>query len=249
MNLLFLLFISSFLLCSNSLPAQDPAEIVRKSEEKYRGLTSAAEITLETIRPGWKREMQIKAWSSGDDRGLILITSPARDQGVAYLRRGKEVWNWIPAIERIIKLPPSMMSQNWMGTDFTNDDLVEQSSLVTDYNHTILRSETIAGIDCHLLQLIPKPETDILWGKLLIWIDKNDFMQMKLESYDEDGELVNRMIASEIVVFGGRRLPARHEVIPADKPDHKTVMTYKNLQFDLSLDDTFFSIENMKLVR
>lgn len=112
--------------------------IVKKAEDNMRGNTSKADITIKIIRPTWDREMNMKAWTKGDDYSMILITSPAKEKGTVFLKRIKEVWNWIPAIERTIKLPPSMMSQSWMGTDFTNDDLVKEASSVSDYDHKLL---------------------------------------------------------------------------------------------------------------
>ncbi|MGK7371085.1 MAG: outer membrane lipoprotein-sorting protein, partial [Candidatus Halalkalibacterium sp. M3_1C_030] len=111
--------------------AQDATEIVKRADEKMRGESSRAEITMEIIRPTWSRSISMKAWSLGMDYSLILVTAPARDEGTAYLKRGNEIWNWLPDINRTIKMPPSMMSQSWMGSDFSNNDLVEESSIVT----------------------------------------------------------------------------------------------------------------------
>jgi hypothetical protein len=113
-------------------------DIVKKADDNMRGKTSQADITIKIIRPTWSREMNMKAWTKGDDYSMILVTSPAKEKGTVFLKRIKEVWNWIPSIERNIKLPPSMMSQSWMGTDFTNDDLVKEASSVSDYDHKLL---------------------------------------------------------------------------------------------------------------
>jgi outer membrane lipoprotein-sorting protein len=130
---LFLIFQLALI---TSIFAQDAIEIVKKADEKMRGKTSQAEMTIKTTRPTWTREMTVKTWIKGNDYAMILIQAPARDKGTVFLKRKKEVWNWLPTVERSIKLPPSMMSQSWMGTDFTNDDLVKESSIVEDYTHT-----------------------------------------------------------------------------------------------------------------
>lgn len=229
--------------------AQSATEIIKKAEDRLKGQSSKAEMTITIVRPKWTREMKMKTWSKGSDKGLILVTSPARDKGVTYLRIDKEVWNWVPAIERNIKLPPSMMNQSWMGTDFTNDDLVEQSSTINDYEHSVEGTETVAGRECYKIKLIPKPGTDVLWGKILMWIDKTEYMQLKIESYDEDMILVTRMIASDIRMLGGKMLPTKMEMIPVEKKGQKTVMTYQNIEFDQPIDDSFFSVANMKKVK
>jgi hypothetical protein len=182
----------------------------------------------------------------GTSFAIILIQSPAREKGIAYLKRKKEVWNWIPALEKTIKLPPSMMSQSWMGTDFTNDDLVKESSLVNDYDHSIVGDTVIAGRVYYRIQMIPKPEAAVVWGKLLVCIDKKDLLELQTYFYDEDGHLVSTMNASEVKMMDGRLIPTRFEMLPADKPDQKTVMIYKAVQYNRPLDDGFFTTEKMK---
>ena len=183
---------------------------------------------------------------SGDDYSLILITNPAKEKGTAFLKRNKEVWNWIPSIERHIKLPPSMMSQSWMGTDFTNDDLVREASTIVDYEHTLLGKETILDKECYKIQMIPKPSAAIVWEKVIVWIDTIDFLQLKAEFYDEDGELVNIMISSDIIELGGRKITSKIEMIPIDKEGNSTVIIYNNIVFDKPINDDFFTTRNMK---
>ncbi len=223
--------------------------IVAKADEKLRGQSSIAEIKMTIVRPSWQREMSLKSWSLGDAYSLILVTAPARDRGTAFLKRNREIWNWQPTIDRTIKMPPSMMSQSWMGSDFTNDDLVRESSTVNDYSHKLLGSEKIDGRDCYRIELVPTEKAAVVWGKVLLWIDKQDFMQLKTEFYDEDGYLVNTMIGKDVKTLGGKLLPARLEVIPADKPNHKTIIEYSTLEFDKPIKTDFFSVQNMKRVR
>ena len=132
-----LLIIAFFTLTFLKSFAQNAKEIVKLADQKMRGSTMQAEISIKTIRPTWSREMQCKIWMKGNQLSMIMITSPAKDKGIVFLKKKKEVWNWIPALERTIKLPPSMMSQSWMGTDFTNDDLVKESSIIEDYNKLV----------------------------------------------------------------------------------------------------------------
>ena len=225
---------------------QDAREIVRKADEKMRGSTMQAELIIRTIRPTWSREMQCKTWMKGTQLAMILIQSPARDKGIAFLKRKKEVWNWMPALERNIKLPPSMMSQNWMGTDFTNDDLVKESSIVEDYDHTIAGDTIIQDKQCYIIQMIPKPEAAIVWGKVIICIDKKDFLELHSRFYDEDGQLVNTMNSYDIKMMHDRIIPTRFEMIPADKKGQKTEMVYKAILYNKPINENFFTTENMK---
>ena len=142
-----------------------------------------------------------------------------------------------------------MMSQSWMGTDFTNDDLVKESSVVDDYDHKIIASDTILGYDCHKIEMRPKPNAAVIWEKVNIWIDKRDFLQLRVEFYDDNNELVNTLVGSEIKILGGRLLPSKLEMFPAGKSGQKTEIIYKNMIFDKLLDDGFFSTENMTKVK
>lgn len=234
-----------FLLALKPTQELTAKEVVKRADQNMRGETSRADITIQIIRPTWNREMEVKAWTKGDDYTMILINSPAKEKGITFLKRAKEVWNWVPTIERTIKLPPSMMSQSWMGTDFTNDDLVKEASSVADYDHAHLGLETVQGKECFKIEMIPKPSAAIVWEKVIVWIDTKDFLQLKAEFYDEDGSLINIMNASDIKTFGERKVTARIEMIPKDKEGHKTVIVYNNLLYDEAIPDSFFTTRNM----
>ena len=233
---------------SSSFYIEDAKEVMKKVDEKMRGKTSKAEMTIQIVRPTWSREIKMKTWSKGTQYALITITAPAKEKGTVYLKREKEVWNWIPSIERIIKLPPSMMSQSWMGTDFTNDDLVKESSVINDYTHSFEKDSVIEKKDCYKIKLTPKPESAVVWGKILIWVDKKDYIELRAEFYDEEGILISTMQNSDIKMLGGRLLPGKVEMTPADKKEQKTVMIYNSILFDQAIEDDFFAPENMKKV-
>ena len=223
--------------------------IIEIADEKVRGTYSESTIKMTIIRPDWSREMQLKSWSKEDDYSLILVTAPARDKGISFLKRETEMWNWQPTIDRVIKMPPSMMSQSWMGSDFTNDDLARATSTVDDFDHDIVAEESIEGRRCWVIELIPKEGVGVIWGKIKIWIDHEDYIQLRTEFYDEDDYLVNTMSGKEITNLGGKLLPRVLEVIPSDEEGHMTRVEYLSLQFDQPIKDTFFSIQNMKRVR
>ncbi|MCB0401952.1 MAG: outer membrane lipoprotein-sorting protein [Flavobacteriales bacterium] len=225
-------------------------EIIQKSDQIMKGIeTTKASLIIKTVRPKWTKEMQLKTWAKGTELSMILVTSPVKDKGTVFLMKDKEVWNWMPSIERIIKMPPSMMMQNWMGTDFTNDDLVKESSIVEDYHQKVIGEKMVNGQLCYQIELIPKEDAAVVWGKIVSYIDKVNFFQLKAEFYDEDEELVNLMEASDIKVLGGRKLPSKLEMIPVDKEGHKTVMIYTDITFNEPIQAGFFSTQNMKKLK
>ena len=238
-----------WLLITTSLPAQDASEIIRKMDQVMRGESSYAEMTMKIERPRYDREVSMKSWAKGDDFSLILITGPARDKGTTYLKRKSEIWNYVPNIDRTIKMPPSMMSQSWMGSDFTNDDLVRESSTVDDYKHKILRDEIYLGMETWVLELVPHPDTPVVWGKVIVWVLKEDFLQVRSEQFDQQNELASTIEFDEIEMMGGRKIPTKLTMTPADKPDHRTILKYSELEFNIDIEESFFSKSNMKRVR
>ncbi len=228
--------------------AQSALEIVRKADLNMRGESSESEIVMTIIRPNWTRSITMKGWSIGTQYSMVYITSPARDAGTSFLKRRNEIWNWVPNIGRTVKLPPSMMMQSWMGSDFTNDDLVRESSIVEDYTHALLGEATIEGLVCYKIEMKPKPDAPVVWDRVVVWISKDDYLQLRSEFYDEFGELVNILVGSDVKVFDGRKIPSRLEMIPVEKKGHKTVMEYKKLTFKTNLKEDFFSVANMRRV-
>ncbi|MCB9283218.1 MAG: outer membrane lipoprotein-sorting protein [Lewinellaceae bacterium] len=227
----------------------DPKEIIRKVDEKLKGTTNRSEMKMTIIRPTWTREMTMKTWGKGDDYALVLVTAPERDKGSAFLKRGKEIWSWQPTIDRVIKMPPSMMSQSWLGSDFKNDDLVQQTSIVNDFSQKLLGTETIDGRPCYKIELIPHEDAAVVWGKIITWVDKTEYLELKTEFFDEDGYLVNTMLGKDVKDMGGKMLASRLEVIPADEEGNKTILEYQWMEFDKPLSDDFFSVQNMKRVK
>ncbi len=245
-QLLLLLFFSF----SPLLPAQEltATGIVNKAYDLMRGKSSYSEVTMHIIRPKWERTLSFKAWAKGTKYSLIYITAPAREKGQVFLKRDKEMWNWIPSIGRTVKIPPSMMMQSWMGSDMTNDDLVKESSVIEDYNHKLAGSEVVSGYDCYKIELTPKEDAAVVWGKIYTWISKKGFLTLKNEYYDEDGYLINTETLSKIKNVGDRTIPTFFEMVPADKPGHKTTMEFTHIRFNISIDDSFFSLQNMKRI-
>lgn len=228
------------------LKAQDATEIVRKADEKFRGESQKADMSMNIVRPSWSREIRMKTWSLGNDYSLTLITAPAKEKGQAFLKREKEIWNWIPDIERLVKLPPSMMMQSWMGSDFKNNDLIRESSIVTDYNHKLITTEKQRGKPSYKIKMTPKPDAPVVWSKVITWIHKNQNYQVRSEFYGENGDLVDVMRFSEVDELDNRKIPTKLTMIPQEKDGHKTIMKYHSADFGVDLEAAFFSKQNMR---
>ena len=237
------------LLFSGSLLAQTATEIIKKSDAKMKGETFYGEMSMTIVRPTWKRTVKFKTWGLGNEYSLALVTYPPKEKGQTFLNRENEMWTWNPIINRLIKLPPSMLSQGWMGSDYSNDDLLKESSLVNDYVHTILAEEQIDGELCWKIELMPKEDAAVVWGKVLKWVSKAEYNQLKTEYYDEDEYLVKTEIASNVQLMGGKRIPTHIEIISADEPKKKTLVDITKVEFDKPYSKSFFSQQNMKRLR
>lgn len=236
----------------HSLAAQDltAKEIIEKADDKFYGEQSAvSEMKMTIVRPTWERTVEFKSWNEGTDKSLTLITAPASEKGQTFLKRGNEMWSWNPSISRLIKLPPSMMSQGWMGSDYTNDDILQESSMVKDYTHEIIGEETIEGRPCFKIKMVAKEDAAVIWGHQVRWIDKNDFLFLKAELYDADGYLVRTETGSRIREMDGRMIPTRLELVPEEQEGNKTILLIEDIEFNVSIPDQFFSQQNMKRVR
>ncbi|MFW6019588.1 MAG: outer membrane lipoprotein-sorting protein [Bacteroidales bacterium] len=237
------------MLFSATLHAQDADAIVRKSDEKFRGESSKGKMKMTIVRPDWSRTIEMKSWSLGSDYYMVLITAPAKEKGQAFLMRKNEMWNWMPSIERMVKIPPSMRMQSWMGSDFTNDDLMQESSIVKDYDKKLVGTEDVNGYECYKIELTPKEEAAVVWGKIILCISKDGYYQLQAKHYDEFDELVQTMEASDIKTLGDRKLPAKMTVNPNDKPGNKTILEFVEMEFDVELKESFFSQQQMKRLR
>jgi outer membrane lipoprotein-sorting protein len=229
--------------------SQTAREVVELMDKNARGEFVTQEMTMNIIRPSWKRSISLKSWGRGMDYSMIFITAPAKERGQVFMKRDKEMWNWVPSIDRMIKLPPSMMMQSWMGSDFTNDDLIRESSVVRDYEHSFLDQEEIEGHPCYKVLLVPKPESAVVWGKIHIWVTKQDYLQLKAEFFDEYDDLVNTQLMSDIRNMGGRTIPCKMEMIPANEEGKMTVIEIVSADYKTEVPESFFSQQNMKRIR
>ncbi|EJG1725696.1 outer membrane lipoprotein-sorting protein [Vibrio parahaemolyticus] len=238
-----------FLLFTSLSYAESAFDIVQKSDQAMRGKSSYSEATMEIVRPDWTRSMAMKSWTKGTELSLVLVTAPAKDKGSASLKRHREMWNWVPSIERVIKIAPSMLSQSWMGSDFTNDDLINQSSIVVDYQHALLGNDSFEGDKVWVIEATAKPDAPVVWNKVTLWISQSTYLQRKVEFYDEFDERVNVLTTYDVKELGGRKIATRMEMKPVDKPGNKTIFTTHQAQFDFDINDDFFSQQQMKSLR
>lgn len=237
--------------CINMINAQElsATDIVRKSDEKFNGEKSSYSLmSMKVIRPEWQRTIEFKSWTLGRDFALTLITAPSKEAGQTFLKRSSEMWSWNPSIGRLIKLPPSMMSQGWMGSDYTNDDILRESSVVTDYIHEIIGEENIESRLCYKIKMTARENASIVWGKQIRWIDKKDFLVLRAELYDEDGSLVRTETGSKIKIMDGRTITSEIELVPEEEPENKTLIEIREIKFNIPVNESFFSQQNMKRV-
>jgi outer membrane lipoprotein-sorting protein len=206
-------------------------------------------MTMQIVRPKYTREISMKSWTKGTNLALVKITAPAKDAGQGYLKINNDLWNWLPTIDRLVKMSASVMGQSWMGSDFTNDDMVRQSSIVTDYTQKIMAEEQVREFNCWKIELTPKPNAAVVWGKVIMWIDKSGFDVIKAQYFDEDNILVQTMENFDFKMFGDRKMPSRMEMTPADKTGQKTVVTVSKAQYNQPINDNFFTQQNLKTVQ
>ncbi|NVL92686.1 MAG: outer membrane lipoprotein-sorting protein [Desulfobacterales bacterium] len=249
-RLIFVLWLPLVLpisLCSN-VEAQDAHGIVEASFNYMRGRTSISTVKMTIHRPDWDRTHTIKAWTKGQSDSIFWITAPPRDKGNGTLKKRREMWMYNPKVNRVIKIPPSMMSQAWMGSDFSNDDLSKTESLIDDYFHEIIGTETHEGKKIYFIESMPKPEAPVVWGMQRLKI-REDHIFLRQEFYDEDLKLVKSLTAYQIQMLSGKLFPRVWKMQKADVEDEYTVLEYMELIFDQDLPDRLFTLSSLRTPR
>ena len=226
--------------------SQDARTILKRTQQNLQGASVYAELEIEIIREDWTRKVELNTWSHQGDYALIFVTAPERERGTAFIKNQEEVWNYQPQINRAIKLPTSMMMQSWMGSDFSNDFLLQRSSILDDYTHEYEGLEKVSGRDCHKITLQPKVDADIIWGRIETWIDTKEDVQLKTAFFDEDGFLVNTVIGKDLKTFDGKMMPSVIEIEPAESDGEITKVTYKTLSFRPDIDTSIFTVDHVK---
>lgn len=234
-----------FIFCSLSARADERAlDLIDRIDNLYRLDSSYAVMSMEIVTPDWQRTLTMEAWSKGMDYTLVRVISPAKEKGISTLKRDSEMWNYFPKINKVIKVPPSMMMGSWMGSDFTNDDLVREVSLAEDYDVSLEDTDTL-----HILTLVPKEMTVTVWGRIVIEVDQQNLLPVREIYYDEDGTAMREMIFKDVRDYDGRLIPAVMELVPLNKDNQKTILRYETLTFNEPVDDDIFTLRNLKKIR
>ena len=216
-------------------------------EDMYRSDSSISQCSLTVTRPRFERNLRMKVWTRGDENALILIQSPAREKGTATLKVGDNLWNYFPKIDRTIRIPPSMMLRSWMGSDFTNDDLVKESDMSEDYEYKLLGpSEDPKGWK---VVFTAKEGVVGLWKKFELVLSEDGTIPLRAKYYDRKGRLARTIHWSEIKVFDGRKVPSRLILVPEDKEGQKTEFVYQDIDFDVDVPESTFSLSQLERQR
>ena len=224
-------------------------QIVIKSESHLNAADIVAEMIVNIIRPSWNKTIELKSWAKGTDYAMAYIISPEKDKGTVFLKSNDDVYNYLPKVKKVIKMPMNLLSQNWMGTDMSTDDLIKGSKFSEQYDSKLIGEEQIAGRTAYKILLLPKKDVSVLWGQIDLWVDKASYNQVRLKYYDEDLELVHTVNGSDIKTMGGKLMVSQFEMVPAGKKGYKTRLKYTAIDFDQKLDLNFFAKDNMKNVR
>lgn len=222
------------------------AELIRHIDRLWRGETSQAVMSMTVKTRRYERSMTMEAWSRGKDYSLVLIREPIKDRGIATLKVKENIWNYLPKINRVTKVPSSMMSGSWMGSHFTNDDLVKESTFEDDYDSRISFEGERDGRSIYELTSLPKPDAPVVWGKVVMEIEQQSLAPYRALYYDEEGTLIRTLVFDQAEIIDGRSVPMRLSLQPEDKPDESTVILYRNIVFGVPLAEEFFSLQNLK---
>jgi outer membrane lipoprotein-sorting protein len=226
--------------CGAQEAGPDAQQLVADSFNYWRGDNSVSVVEMVVHRPDWERRMTIKAWTRGEKDSLFRTIAPARDAGNGTLKIGPEMWIFNPRVNRVIKVPPAMMSQSWMGSDFSNNDLAKSDTLINDYIHTIDERETVAGRTVFHVTSTPREDAPVVWGLQKLKI-RDDLIFLEQVFFDEDLEPVKAMTTLEIRPMGGRDFPVRMRMQKTDEKDAYTELRYRELSFDESIPERYFT--------
>jgi outer membrane lipoprotein-sorting protein len=224
------------------------SKIIATGESTLRGRSTQAVLSMKIVRPDFTRELKVRAWTAGDNRALVEILEPAKEEGVVSLRNTNQMWNYLPKTDQVVRVPTSLMLQSWMGSDFTNDDLMKASSLLRDYHHRILRTLTVHGEKVVQIECIPKPNAPVVWGKVLYWARLKDSLPVMQKFFDDGGRWVRTLTFSKFQRMDDRVVPAIIRVTKADEPKEFTIVKYQQILYDRKIESQIFDKEGIRRV-
>jgi len=224
---------------------QNAADIVRAAIDHWRGLSSYSEMTMVIHRPDWERSMTMRAWTKGDKRTLVRVTEPKKDRGNATLTDGDNMWTFSPKINRVIKIPSSMMGQSWMGSDFSNKDIARADDIVDQYDHTLLDTTVEDGVTVYEIEAIPHEHAAVVWGREVLKI-RDDFVVLEHRFYDQEGALVKMLSTQEIATMGGRTVARRQRMTKSAVEDEWTEIELLSVEYEIDISDSTFTLSNLR---
>ncbi|MBN1114884.1 MAG: outer membrane lipoprotein-sorting protein [Oligoflexia bacterium] len=243
LNSIFFITLGSNLLFGESPPNVE--KILKESDRLYRADSCYAKIEMTIVNPNWRRTLLMDTWTIGMDRTMIRILEPKKDRGISTLRIKNEMWNFFPKIDKVMKIPPSMMMGSWMGSDFTNDDLVKESTFIDDYDSKLINPDTKDEKN-YYIELKPRKETVSVWGKIINVVARDTYIPVRQEFFDEKDRKIRIITFSEIKNLGGKKLPVLMEVVPAGRKDKKTTIRYIDAVFNGKVPESVFSLRNLR---
>ena len=242
-----LIVLSLFISISNSKADNiSPEKILNNVDDLYRSNASHSILTLSVTTVNWQRTLTLEQWSKGEDKSLIKILKPKKEKGLATLRVDKNMWNYMPKVKRVVKIPSSMMSSSWMGSHFTNDDLVKQSRMAEDYTFSITFEGMKDGKEIIEVTCLPNKEAAVVWGKVEVVVYADDYLPLRMIYYDEDLLLSRTLEFTNIELMDGKMIPTMMNMIPIDEPGESTTVKWEEIQFDVAIDDDFFSLRKLQ---
>lgn len=230
---------------SASALAQTVEELLRGADDLLRGESSRGRMTMRVKTARWEREVVMSIWSKGSEKTLIRIEAPAKEKGTATLKVGKDIWNYLPKVDRTIKIPSSMMSGSWMGSHFSNDDLVREYRFGEDFECDFVDPPG-DGAEHWMIECVPKPDAPIVWGKVAVRIRRSDELMDEVTYWDGRDRLIRTASYTDIKDLGGRRLPTRIRITPEDEPGEYTEVIYDDMSFGVEIDDRTFSLQALR---
>ena len=226
-------------------PAPDARDIVRAAIDHWRGLSSYSEMSMVIHRPDWERSMTMRAWTKGDKRSLVRVVEPKKDRGNGTLTDDDNMWTFSPKVNRVIKIPSSMMGQSWMGSDFSNKDVARADDIVDQYDHSLLGTTEADGMTVFEIRSVPHEQAAVVWGREELLI-RADHVVLEHRFYDQDGELVKALETLEIEEMGGRTIASRQRMAKADAPEEWTEIVVNSVEYEIDIRDSVFTLSNLR---
>lgn len=223
----------------------DARSIVKGAIDHWRGVSSVAEMTMVIHRPDWERTMTMRAWTKGEKQSLVRVLEPKKDRGNGTLTDDNNLWSYSPRVNRVIKVPSSMMGQSWMGSDFSNKDIAKADDIVDEYSHSLLSTEEVDGVTVYEIESIPHEDAAVVWGREVLRV-REDYVLLTHSFYDQDDELVKTLKTLAVDTMGGRAIAQRQRMYEVDTPDEWTEISVNTVEYDVELSDSLFTLSNLR---